>query len=131
MRLLFDQNLSRHLVRMFALEYAESRHVTDVGLDTATDEEIWAYAGEHGFVIVSKDSDFRQLAFLHGPTTEGDLGEARKRVDDRHLQHAAQPPQRDCALVREHGRGTADRPVTAQGCSRCRSHSRSGGTGQD
>jgi predicted nuclease of predicted toxin-antitoxin system len=28
---------------------------------------IWTYAGERGFVIVSKDSDFRQLAFLHGP----------------------------------------------------------------
>lgn len=52
---------------MFSVEYPESRHVTEVGLDTATDAEIWSYAGEHGFVIVSKDSDFRQLAFLHGP----------------------------------------------------------------
>jgi predicted nuclease of predicted toxin-antitoxin system len=66
-RLLFDQNLSRHLVGMFSLEYPDSRHVTEVGLDTATDAEIWAHAGDHGFVIVSKDSDFRQLAFLHGP----------------------------------------------------------------
>lgn len=67
MKLLFDQNLSLRLVGMFSIEHADSRHVTDVGLDTATDAEIWAYAGEHGFVIVSKDSDFRQLAFLHGP----------------------------------------------------------------
>ena len=37
------------------------------GLDMATDAEIWAYVGEHGLVIVSKDSDLRQLAFLHGP----------------------------------------------------------------
>jgi predicted nuclease of predicted toxin-antitoxin system len=66
-KLLFDQNLSQHLVGMFALEYPESRHVTDVGLDTATDEESWAFAREHDFIIVSKDSDFRQLAFLHGP----------------------------------------------------------------
>ena len=63
MKLLFDQNLSRHLV----VEFADSRHVTEVGLDSATDNEIWTYAGEHGFVIVSKDSDFRQLAFLNGP----------------------------------------------------------------
>lgn len=40
--------------------------MTDVGLDTATDYEIWVYAGENGFVIVSRDSDFRQLAFLCG-----------------------------------------------------------------
>jgi predicted nuclease of predicted toxin-antitoxin system len=52
---------------MLSVEYPESRHVTEVGLDTATDAEIWSYAGEHDFVIVSKDSDFRQLAFLHGP----------------------------------------------------------------
>lgn len=38
-----------------------------MGLDTATDAEIWSYARDHGFVIVSKDADFRQLAFLHGP----------------------------------------------------------------
>ena len=38
-----------------------------LNLDTATDREIREYAREHGHVIVSKDSDFRQLAFLHGP----------------------------------------------------------------
>ena len=38
-----------------------------MGLDTATDREIWTYAGEHGYLLVSKDSDFRQLAFLFGP----------------------------------------------------------------
>jgi len=66
-RLLFDQNLSRHLVRHLADEFPNSRHVTEVGFDVSTDTEIWAYAGEHGFVIASKDSDFRQLAFLNGP----------------------------------------------------------------
>jgi predicted nuclease of predicted toxin-antitoxin system len=66
-KLLFDQNLSRHLVGELRDHYPESAHVTALGLDTATDREIWDYAGEHGYVIVSKDSDFRQLAFLLGP----------------------------------------------------------------
>ena len=52
---------------MLAVEYPGSRHVAELGLDTATDRAIWDYAGEHGFMIVSKDSDFRQLAFLLGP----------------------------------------------------------------
>lgn len=52
---------------MLTAEYPHSRHVTELGLDTATDREIWDYAGEHGLMIVSKDSDFRQLAFLLGP----------------------------------------------------------------
>ena len=52
---------------MLAVEYPGSRHVAELGLDNATDRSIWDYAGEHGFIIVSKDSDFRQLAFLLGP----------------------------------------------------------------
>ena len=67
MRLLFDQNLSRRLVRLLDTEFPGSRHVSDLGLETATDQAIWDYAGDHGYVIVSKDSDFRQLAFLRGP----------------------------------------------------------------
>lgn len=67
MKLLFDQNLSRHLVGQLRDVFPESEHVTALGLDAATDQEIWEYARERGHVIVSKDSDFRQLAFLHGP----------------------------------------------------------------
>ncbi len=67
MRLLFDQNLSRNLVGQVRDAFPESRHVTALDLDTATDREIWDHAREHGYVIVSKDSDFRQLAFLYGP----------------------------------------------------------------
>ncbi|MDE0135100.1 MAG: DUF5615 family PIN-like protein [Acidimicrobiaceae bacterium] len=67
MKLLFDQNLSRRLVRLLDREFPGSRHVVDDGLGTATDREIWDHAAAHGYVIVSKDSDFRQLAFLYGP----------------------------------------------------------------
>ena len=67
MKLLLDQNLSRVLIRQLSGEYVESVHAAEIGLDSATDREIWEYAGERGYVIVSKDSDFRQLALLFGP----------------------------------------------------------------
>lgn len=67
MKLLLDQNVSRHLVRHVRDVFPESEHVSALGLDAATDEEIWECAREHRHLIVSKDSDFRQLAFLHGP----------------------------------------------------------------
>lgn len=67
MKLLFDQNLSRHLVGMLIDRYPGSLHVTRVGLEAATDRAIWEWAGQQGYVVVSKDSDFRQLAFLFGP----------------------------------------------------------------
>lgn len=66
MRLLFDQNLSRRLVSVLSGLYPDSTHVSLVGLDTATDREIWDFAAAQDYVIVSKDSDFRQLAFLLG-----------------------------------------------------------------
>ena len=59
MKLLLDQNLSRMLVRRLSNEYPESVHVAEVGLDTAADRDIWEYAGEQGYVIVSKDSGSR------------------------------------------------------------------------
>ena len=67
MKLLFDENLSRNLVGWLRDVFPESQHVTALGLDAVTDRDIWEYAGEHGYAIVSKDSDFRQLAFLYGP----------------------------------------------------------------
>ena len=62
MKLLFDQNLLRFLVERVGSEFNGSLHVIELGLDQATDREIWDWAGEHGFTIVSKDSDFRDLA---------------------------------------------------------------------
>ena len=46
--------------------YPDSIHVRDVGLTDATDTTIWEYAKQHGFVIVSKDSDFQQRSLLLG-----------------------------------------------------------------
>ena len=66
MRLLFDQNLSPRLVRLLADVYPECSHVYDLGLDRASDTEIWNYAAEHGLTIVSKDADFHQRSLLLG-----------------------------------------------------------------
>ena len=66
MKLLFDQNLSPALVRRLADVYPDSAHVLDAGLDKADDQGIWRFARQHGFAIVSKDGDFRQLSFLIG-----------------------------------------------------------------
>jgi len=60
MKLLFDQNLSPRLARSLADIYPESVHVREIGLRDASDDEIWEYAKNNGFAIVSKDSDFQQ-----------------------------------------------------------------------
>ena len=66
MKLLFDENLSYRLVKTLTDIYPGSVHPRDCGLRGASDDEIWRYARENGFVIVSKDSDFSQRSALLG-----------------------------------------------------------------
>jgi predicted nuclease of predicted toxin-antitoxin system len=54
------------LVSHFEKIYPGSLHVKDIGMDTATDSEIWNYAKSHQLIIVSKDTDFHQKSFLYG-----------------------------------------------------------------
>jgi predicted nuclease of predicted toxin-antitoxin system len=41
--------------------------VRELGLASAVDIEVWEYARQFGFTIVSKDTDFSQRGFLFGP----------------------------------------------------------------
>ena len=66
MRLLFDENLSSRLVGALADQFPDSSHVNLVGLGGSTDQQIWAYAREHGFAVISKDDDFRSLSLVNG-----------------------------------------------------------------
>jgi predicted nuclease of predicted toxin-antitoxin system len=66
-KLLFDENLGVRLVQRLSSVYPGSRHAGLVGLQGKTDRAIWDFAGVHGYAVVSKDNDFRQLSFLYGP----------------------------------------------------------------
>ena len=61
MKLLFDQNLSPKLVNRLADLFPDSSPVQSVGLDCATDDQIWEHARLNGFAIVTKDEDFNNL----------------------------------------------------------------------
>jgi predicted nuclease of predicted toxin-antitoxin system len=64
--LLLDENLSPRLVAKLAREFSGIAHVTQFNLLGMPDIEIWRFAGEQGYCVVSTDSDFNQLAFVHG-----------------------------------------------------------------
>lgn len=66
MKLLLDANLSFRLVEALTDLYSHASHVRDVGLESAGDEVIWSFAQRNGYIIVSKDSDFRHLSFVYG-----------------------------------------------------------------
>jgi predicted nuclease of predicted toxin-antitoxin system len=67
MKLLFDQNLSFKLCQRLTDLFPGSSQVRLLGLAEADDRTIWRHAGAGGFVLVSLDADFAEMAGLLGP----------------------------------------------------------------
>ena len=66
MKLLLDENLSRRLVPFLQHEFPGSSQVTLLGLESASDQEIWKRAKQDGYVVVTKDADFQELSLVWG-----------------------------------------------------------------
>ncbi len=66
MKLLFDQNISFRLIKRIIDVYPESRQVRELGLENATDFEIFEYAKKNDYAIVTFDSDFCDLNIIKG-----------------------------------------------------------------
>ena len=66
MKLLLDQQLSRSLVLHLATAFPDTSHVGEHGLSTSDDDQIWAFALQNHYVIVTKDEDFQVLSFARG-----------------------------------------------------------------
>ena len=63
MKLLFDEKLSRRLVELVQDLLPGSAHVMQVGLPSGTpDGDIWDFAKQNGFAIITADRDFILLA---------------------------------------------------------------------
>src|SRR5467141_3320165 len=67
MKLLFDQNLSFKLCRQLADTFPDSNQVRLLGMAEAHDSDIWEHAKANGFILVSQDADFAEMATLYGP----------------------------------------------------------------
>ena len=66
MKLLLDENLSDRIVYQIADLFPDSTHIKAVDLREADDFVAWEWTKQHGFAIVSKDTDFHQRAILFG-----------------------------------------------------------------
>ena len=64
--LLFDQNISPRLVGILEDLYPGSVHVSMIGLGNALDIEIWQYAYDNDYMIVTKDADFSEFGLVKG-----------------------------------------------------------------
>lgn len=66
MKLLLDENLSRRLVPFLQHDYPDSSQVVLLGLESATDKDVWQRAKDDSYVIVTRDADFQELALVWG-----------------------------------------------------------------
>ena len=67
MKLLFDQNISFRIQPMLDLPvFADCKHVRTVGLNDCNDSDIWKFAKQQGYTIVTFDSDFFELSVIRG-----------------------------------------------------------------
>ena len=66
MKLLLDQNISFRIANRIQDIFPGSGQVREVGLENSKDAQIWKFAQEIGYAIVTFDSDFYDLGLLKG-----------------------------------------------------------------
>jgi len=90
MKLLVDANLSPTVAEGLTKAGFEAVHVVELGLVTASDEDIFDRAVRDGLVVVTADSDFGMLLALRRATSPSVV----------HLRHVAElPPAHHLALL--------------------------------
>ena len=58
MKLLLDENLSRRIVPFLQHKFPGTSQVTLLGMECASDQDIWLRAKKDGYVVVTRDTDF-------------------------------------------------------------------------
>jgi predicted nuclease of predicted toxin-antitoxin system len=66
MKLLLDENLSRRLVPFLQHDYPGSTQVVLLGMESASDKEVWQRAKADDYVILTRDADFQELSLVWG-----------------------------------------------------------------
>jgi len=63
-KLLLDENLSRRIVPALQDTYPDSSQIALLGLNEASDQDIWEFAREKNYSIVTHDADFHEFSLL-------------------------------------------------------------------
>lgn len=66
MKLLFDQNISYRIVNKIIDKFPDSKHVSNVGFNNSEDIDIWQFAKNENYVIVTFDSDYFDISLING-----------------------------------------------------------------
>lgn len=89
MKLLFDENLSPHLVHQLADVFPESAHVHQLELGVESDQRIWSAAAELGYTLVTKDSDYYDLSRDSRRASQNSVDPPGQLLHNRHRNDVA------------------------------------------
>lgn len=65
MKLIFDNNISYKIIKKLDLPNTETIHVSNTSLSKpAADVDIWKYAKQNDYTIITFDIDFEELSIL-------------------------------------------------------------------
>ena len=66
MKLLFDQNISHRVVARLLADFPAAKHVRNFEMQFARDFEIWKFAKQNEYTLVTFDADFSDIVTLKG-----------------------------------------------------------------
>ena len=67
MKLLLDANISWRIIKLVEDDFSDCLHVKDIKItQPAKDLEIWEFAKQNNFTILTHDDDFEKLLLLKG-----------------------------------------------------------------
>ena len=61
------------MIAKISAVFPNANHVMLESLDESTDIDVWRFARQNSYTIVTKDSDFNDLAIYKGYTTQNHL----------------------------------------------------------
>jgi len=65
-KLLFDNNISHRVIARVSDIFPNANHVMLENLDEVSDNKVWMFARNNNYTIVTKDSDFNDIAIHRG-----------------------------------------------------------------
>ncbi len=66
MKLLFDENISWRIKYLISENFSDILHVTQIASNPLTDKQIYEYAKNNNYTILTFDSDFINFVTLYG-----------------------------------------------------------------
>ena len=67
MKLLLDANISWRIIKLIENDFSDCLHANDIKTNQpAKDLEIWEFAKQNKFIILTHDDDFEKLLLLKG-----------------------------------------------------------------